>query len=204
MNPRHSAPGPEDFDALYGRQADPWRLEGSWYEERKRALLLASLPERRYATAYEPGCAQGTLTRELAARCDRLLATDGSARAAQAARERLASCPNVEVAQAWVPAQWPAQRFALIVLSEFLYYLDAASLDGLAAAVAASLEPGGTVVACHWRPPIDGCALAGEEVHLRLHGRLCLPRLAQVADADFCLDVWSGAGASPARREGKV
>ena len=33
-----------------------------WYEQRKYAVTLAALPQRRYATAYEPGCSIGVLT----------------------------------------------------------------------------------------------------------------------------------------------
>ena len=40
---------------LYADGADPWRA-GSWYERRKRAVVLASLPRERYRRAFEPGC----------------------------------------------------------------------------------------------------------------------------------------------------
>ena len=32
------------FDQLYRDDADPWLVRQRWYEERKRALLLACLP----------------------------------------------------------------------------------------------------------------------------------------------------------------
>ena len=51
------------FEQLYCQDADPWLVRQRWYEERKRALLLASLPQRRYRHAYEPGCGNGCSTR---------------------------------------------------------------------------------------------------------------------------------------------
>jgi LmbE family N-acetylglucosaminyl deacetylase len=64
------------FDALYAGAADPWGLAGRWYEQRKRAVLLAGLPRPRFRRAFEPGCATGLITAELAKRCERVLAWD--------------------------------------------------------------------------------------------------------------------------------
>lgn len=179
------------FERLYARSPDPWRFEGSWYEARKRAVVLASLPRQRYAAAFEPACANGGLTAPLAARCDRLLACDTAAPAVHATRERLAGQAHVEYMQAWLPEQWPRGRvFDLVVLSEFLYYLAPPALGGLLHALRASLLPHGTVLACHWRHPIPDCALDGDAVHARLHAGLGLPRVLEVRDADFRLDVW--------------
>lgn len=194
------------FETLYAREADPWRFDGSWYEARKRALLLASLPAERYASAFEPGCATGHLTAELAQRCDALLASDGSAAAALATRQRLQGQGqrHVTVMQAWLPRDWPGERrFDLIVLSEFLYYLSPADQAALAAAARASLHPGGTIAACHWRHPIPGCEDGGDAVHARLGTSLSLPQSMTLRDADFCLDVWS-ADASAAAHEGRA
>lgn len=55
-----TAPAPQNFfDPLFARGPDPWHFEGSWYEARKRDLLLASLPHARYESIFEPGCAGG-------------------------------------------------------------------------------------------------------------------------------------------------
>ena len=64
------------FDAFYAGKTDPWGFETRWYEERKRALTLASLPRRRFMSGLEVGCSTGVLTAELAARCDRLTGVD--------------------------------------------------------------------------------------------------------------------------------
>lgn len=193
---------PAHFDAMFVATDDPWRYRTRWYEARKRDLTLACLPAARYASGYEPGCANGELSAALAARCDRLLISDGSPEAIVAARARVRHLPHVEVRQAWLPAQWPDQRFELIVISEWAYYLGTDDLDALALKIAASLEAGGTLVACHWRRPIAGCALAGDAVNRRLGNRLGWPPLLGLQDGDFRLDVWSSDTRSVAQREG--
>ncbi len=191
------------FEALFSADADPWRYRSRWYEERKRGLTLACLPARRYRCAFEPACANGELSALLATRCDRLLACDGAAGAVAISRARLAHHHHVEVRQAWLPQQWPDdERFDLIVISEFGYYLGAGEIDTLAARARASLEEGGTVIACHWRRPIDGCALSGDAVHAQLDAALALPRLTQCVEADLRIDVWSSDARSVAQREG--
>jgi len=193
---------PAYFESLFAASDDPWQFRSRWYETRKRALTLACLPAARFASAYEPGCANGELAAALAERCDRLLASDGAAGAVTAARARLADQAHVSVVQAWVPQDWPDGRFDLIVVSELGYYLDPAALDTLAQRARASLAPGGTVLACHWRPPIGGCVMAGDEVQRRLGDALGLPRLMEVTDADLRLEVWCDDTRSVAAREG--
>lgn len=190
------APTAHDFDALYARSDDPWHFDGSWYEARKRRMLLASLPHARYASAFEPGCATGLLTAELAPRCDRLLASDGAGRALATASARLVGQPHVAFARLWLPDEWPGGRFDLIVLSEFVYYLAPGDVDRLAACVRAALAPGGVVASCHWRRPIDGCAMAGDAVHERLHAQLALRPVVDLQDADFRLGVWTDAASA--------
>ncbi len=195
----------ERFDALYRDSADPWALEGSWYEQRKRALVLASLPQPRYRFAFEPGCAQGLLTLELAARCDRLLAGDCSLQALDAARQRLRGQPHVRFAQTVLPEQWPAGCFDLLVFSEVLYYLAPAALDVLIDRVLALPAGPLTLLACHWRHPIEGCTLGGTQVHERLRAALPWTHACAVHDADFVLDAWTrGSGASLASQEGRL
>jgi SAM-dependent methyltransferase len=123
------------FDELYRRDDDPWKLRKGWYEQRKRSLTLALLPRPHYRNAFEPGCANGELTAELATRCDVLLAADLNATAVRLARERVAAEPHVRLEQRTMPAQWPheAGPFDLIVISELAYYLDATDLNTLAA-----------------------------------------------------------------------
>lgn len=191
-----------DFDRMFAESDDPWGFRARWYEHRKRALMLASLPRRRYRTGFEPGCANGETTVALADRCDTLLAVDGCARAVELARRRLHARAGVRVEQMWVPAQWPASVFDLIVVSELAYYLTASGCAQLADAAIGALAPGGHLVCCHWRPPIAGCALDGDAVHAIFEGRVPLPGVATYRDADFCLAVWSADATSVAAREG--
>jgi len=202
VNSRPPGPEPAYFDALFACSDDPWEFRRRWYEARKRALTLACLPAQRYRCGYEPGCANGELSAELALRCDRLLVCDLSTRAVALARARLAALPQVTITQACLPEAWPDQRFDLIVLSELGYFLDPARLDELATHARASLAPGGTVIACHWRRPIAGCVLDGEAVHRRLAQGLSLQQLTELREADFVLHVWSSDARSVAMREG--
>lgn len=195
-------PGPDTFERLFRESDDPWRFKTRWYEARKRAITLACLPERRYVSGYEPGCANGELSADLATRCDRLLVSDLSERAVELARTRLAGCPHVRVVQAELPDGWPNESFDLIVISELGYFLDAQRVDALANYARASLMPGGTVLACHWRRPIQGGELDGDAVHDRLARRLGLKVISEVREADFVLHVWSDDARSVAEREG--
>lgn len=194
-------PGAQHFDALFRSSDDPWHFRTRWYEARKRALTLACLPAARYAHGFEPGCANGELSAELALRCDQLLVCDVSERAVALAQTRLAPFSHVRVVQAQLPRDWPDDSFDLIVISEMGYFVDANRLDALADRARASLRPGGTVLACHWRRPIAGCALDGDAVHSRLTHRLGLPVLNEVKEADFVLNVWSDDPRSVAQRE---
>jgi SAM-dependent methyltransferase len=192
------------FDELYKRGDDPWKLRGGWYEQRKRSLTLALLPRPRYRNAFEPGCANGELTAELAARCDALLAADLNATAVRLARERVAAAPHVRVEQRTMPAHWPREAgpFDLIVISEFAYYLDAADLDTLAACIAGSLTVDGTLLACHWRRPFDEALESAGAAHALFDARCGLTRLAHHDEADLLIDVWSRDARSVAQREG--
>jgi SAM-dependent methyltransferase len=192
----------QQFDSMFKHSDDPWQFKTRWYEMRKRVLTLAALPSQRFASAYEPGCANGELTSELATRCDRVVATDGAARAVELARDRVATLKNVTVRQAWVPQDWPDETFDLIVISELAYYLSRTDLDGLITKARVSLNPNGTLLACHWRPTIEGCAFNGDEVHRRIHAGIGLPRLLEISDADLRIDVWCKDHRSVALREG--
>lgn len=200
--PRQKLHTAEDFDSMYSGTDDPWHFKTRWYEQRKRGLTLACLPAARFASAYEPGCANGELSIALAPRCDRLLISDGSPKAVHVARERTGHLCHVEVRQAWLPDEWPDEQFDLIVVSELGYYLDVSSLDRLAERMRASLLPRGTLLACHWGEPIEGCALSGDDIHRRLARRLALPPLCSYSDGDLRLDVWSRDERSVAEREG--
>lgn len=204
--PATSAPGDSPpataahFDALHA-QPDPFGYHHRWYERRKRALLLAALPEPHYDSAWEFGCSNGALTAALAPRCARLLATDLSPRAVVLAAAAVADQPHVRVRQATHPGDWPEGRFDLVVFGEVGYYLDAAALATTLARIEASLAPGGTLVACHWRAPIGDAWRSGDAVHAAIHAAVPRPVRCRYVDDDLVLEAW-GHGATPAQREG--
>jgi trans-aconitate methyltransferase len=184
--PRATSAPLSRFAALYAQGSDPWSGE-SWYERRKRAVVVASLPRERYRTAFEPGCGTGELTAALAARCDAVLASDPVAAAVRQARARTADLPGVRVEEAGLPDAVPGGPVELAVFSEVLYYLDddtvAATLDRTLAA----LQPGGDLVVVHWRgwppeAPRDAAA-----THRMVRDRPELVPLVEHTDADFVL-----------------
>ena len=197
--------GREYFDGFYTSGADPWGFETRWYEKRKRAITLASLPRERFRSAFEPGCAIGVLSLELAERCDRLLASDISAAPLALAGQRSAGRQGVTFRQLRVPQEWPTGPFDLIVLSEIGYYCDAADLSLLIEAATTSLSTDGVMVACHWRHPVADYPLSGDEVHELLRRQSGLDLLVEHVEEDFRLDVLvTPPAVSVARREGLV
>ncbi|OJW02531.1 MAG: hypothetical protein BGO47_12645 [Microbacterium sp. 67-17] len=193
------------FEDFYARHDDPWGFETRWYEERKRAVLLAALPNRRLGSVLEIGCATGLLTAPLAARSDRVLALDASERAVDRARRRLASADHVTVSRAHVPTQWPDGEFDTVVLSEVGYYFDSDDLDTLIDRIDAALTDDGIVVACHWRHPVAEYPLTGDRVHHTLRRVPGWRRIALHEEDDFVLEVFGrGAAESVAAREGLV
>lgn len=204
----HTASGPagaltgEYFDAAYSRRADPWGFETRWYESRKRALTLASLPSERYESALEIGCSIGVLTEQLADRCASLLAVDISQAAVDRARKRLATASHVSVERMDVSHRFPDRHFDLIVLSEVAYYFELETLEAVLGHIENSLGPTGTLVACHWRHDVEDYPLTGDEVHTAIRARTSLHRIAVHVEADFILEVFSHDGRSVAQRTG--
>jgi LmbE family N-acetylglucosaminyl deacetylase len=196
FQPMGDSTPPEYFDELYRASDDPWGLAERHYELRKREIMLASLPRSRFATAFEPGCATGLVTEQLARRCDEVLAVDTSARAVELTRARV-SRPGVRVARGRIPEDWPAEQFELIVLSEVGYYCR--DLGQLVALVDASLTAGGVVLACHWRHPAAEHPHSAEAVHAAL-GRRFRATVTHL-ERDFRLEVFSREGRSVAQDE---
>jgi SAM-dependent methyltransferase len=180
------------FEALYTANPDPWSFETRWYDTRKHALTAAAPTRPHYRSAFEPACSTGRLTALLAPRCDRLLAVDAVPSAVETAAARLAATPHVTVRQAQLPAEWPVgERFDLIVLSELAYYFDDADLATLLDRAVDSLEPGGDLVAVHWRRPVAEHFRSGDEAHAALAARPELSRLSRLEEDDFLLEVFT-------------
>lgn len=178
------------FEQLYAARPDPWQLATSAYERAKYAATLAALPRPRYRHGFEIGCALGILTAELGQRCDALLAVEPVATALDAARARNAGQGHIRFAEMFVPAQWPDERFDLVVLSEVIDYLGAADVEALARRLSGSLEPGGDLVMVHWVGKKRGPS-SGDEASDRLVAATAghLAVLRQARNADYRLDV---------------
>ena len=184
-----AAPADDALDDLHQHEADPWGVDVRWYEERKRQLTLAALPRPRFRRGLEVGCSRGALAEQLATRCDDLVAVDRSPTAVAQARSRLADVPHVRVEERDVPAEWPSGRFDLVVVSETGYFLSPGSLDRLIARISGSLEPGGTILLCHWRHPVKGWVLDGPDVHERFRESSLPPEMAHYEDRDVEISV---------------
>jgi SAM-dependent methyltransferase len=156
--------GAEYFEAIYARDADPWKFASSEYERAKYDATVAALGGARFASAFEIGCSIGVLTARLAALCDRLLAVDLNERALAAARERCAALPSVRFARMDVPAEFPAERFDLIVVSEVAYYWSDADLRAAVDAIARGAR-GGVVELVHWLPVVPDYPRTGDAAH---------------------------------------
>jgi predicted TPR repeat methyltransferase len=182
---------PPDFEAMYQVDADPWRVESSWYERRKLQVLLAALPRPRYRRGWEPGCGIGVTTDALARRTDELVAGDPSSAAVTRTRERTERQPHVRVDRASLPDVPEPARFHLVVLAEFLYYLD--DLSRALEAVWSACAPEAHVAFLHWVHHPHDAFCSGSQVHAATELDAVRRRATKVVshqDRHFLLDVY--------------
>ncbi len=194
--PGHDGPLNHDLEYfldMYDTVDDPWGFDSRWYERRKYALTLASLPERRYRRGLEPGCANGALTELLALRCDELIAFDLVPDAVDRARARLAHLGNVTVEREAFPAWTPPGTGDLIVWSEVAYYLTDAGFDVAAEGVERWLEPGGSLIAVHYTGTTNYPRTA-DATHEAIGHIPYLDPLCSSRDREFRIDVWTRQG----------
>lgn len=181
------------FEGCWAGSADPWDHAGRWYEARKYDLTVAALPAARYRHAVEPACGAGVLTTRLAARADRVSATDRFPAAVAATRQRCRELGHVTVSVADVRDGPPTAPYDLAVLSECLYYFPPATVADLVRRWHAGAEPGGHVVVVHHRPVVAEHVLTGDEVHAIVADVIGEPAV-RISDAEFRLDVVAAAG----------
>ncbi|NYE59978.1 SAM-dependent methyltransferase [Duganella sp. 1224] len=193
------------FQQLYEKNDDPWQVRQRWYEQRKRALLLASLPAPHFRHAFEPACGNGELTTSLARRADTVTASDVSPAAVQLTRDRVAGLGpgRVHVSCQRVPQDWPVgAAFDLIVISEMAYYLNADDLEQMRQRCIDTLALSGALVLCHWRRPFHDRMQSADTIHAAFTASPQLHHLSRHEEEDFLLDVWSRDPRSVAQREG--
>jgi trans-aconitate methyltransferase len=169
---------PEHFDRLYASDPDPWKFATSEYERDKYAKTLAALPRPRYARAFEVGCSIGVLTRQLAARCNAILAVDVADAALRGAAARCRDQSHVQFARMVVPQDWPPDIFDLILFSEVLYYLDDTDRAAAARLSLQSLSSGGAIILVNWHGPTDGFCTGDDAAEAMIAA--CAPALRPV------------------------
>ncbi len=136
-----------DFAERYAsRDADVWGYRASPMHQRRAESILAALPQARFATALEVGCAEGFLSERLARRADRVVACDLSAEAVRRARENCRALPHVEFCVADIRDGFPADGFDLCLFSDVLYYLSARETNAVLAECARRIAPAGSLV----------------------------------------------------------
>ncbi len=163
--------GVPDFEALYQEQPDPWQVGSSFYERRKLDLVLAALSRPHFGSAWDPACGTGHLAARLASRCDSVLATDLVPAALRLTGATCAGHDNVRLQQWAFPQDGdpePATPFDLLVLSEFLYYLDAAERAAVGPLIDRVTAAQAEVLAVHWRPEPHDAWLSGAAVQQEL------------------------------------
>ena len=181
---------PEHFEAFYRTREDPYDFRASWYEERKRALTLATLRRPAYDSALDLGCGEGILTEALARRCAHLIGVDASPTAIGRATTRLSETgAHVEVAA--LPRDFPSGRFDLVVVSEVGYFLDREDLSTLIGSIRRALTAGGELVAVHWRARSADYPLWGDAVHAAIDATGWFARRSHYEQDVLLIDSWT-------------
>jgi SAM-dependent methyltransferase len=188
----------EYFTAMYDAAPDPWHLAERWYEARKYGLTMGVLSQRRYRHAFEPGCSVGVLTTMLAARCDRVTATDVVPAALDATRARLRAAgadDGVTLRLQSLDEPWPGAEVDLVVLSEVAYYLSGPGLMAVLERECPRLADGTEVVAVHWRHAVVDYPQSGDDAAALIAAAPRLRRTAAYVDDDVTIDVFVVGGA---------
>jgi SAM-dependent methyltransferase len=181
---------PDYFEQMFAGDPDPWQFATSLYETEKYRASMAALGHGRYRLGLEVGCANGVLTSQLAPRCDALTSIDVSGTALALARQRNADLPHVTFSRMTFPSETPEGRFDLIVLSEVVYYWDAADIAAAGAWITAHADRPADILLVHWTGATDYPQTGDEAVRLL---RAAIPRAEDIrADRHdkYRLDLW--------------
>ncbi len=125
----------EHLHGLYSDSDDPWNFRTSAYEQAKFAATRRALSRGRYRSAFELGCGNGELAKQLVDLCVRYTGMDAVNRAVDAAREAV---PSASFVTGFYPCAMPQDDYDLLILSEILYFLDQCSIERLAQDITAS------------------------------------------------------------------
>jgi 2-polyprenyl-3-methyl-5-hydroxy-6-metoxy-1,4-benzoquinol methylase len=179
------------FESMYSENADPWRFATSQYERKRYEAILRAVVDRRFKSAFEPGCSIGVLTEQLAKHCDRVDAIDISPTAVKLAQMRCRQTSNAYITCDSLTHPIAADMFDLVVFSELGYYFAEQTLRDILFNLVSRVEPAGTMVASHWLGSSSDHLLSGDRVHeiIGESDELILNRTERYVD--FRLDCWS-------------
>ncbi len=179
----------DHFEAQYRADPDPWGYRCSAYERAKYDATLSACGPGPFENALELGGSIGVFSARLAPRCRRLTTIDYSPTAVRRARAALAARRNARALLGLIPEDLPDERFDLVVASETLYYLDAATLARTFEALEARTVPGARVVCVHWRPAGPERPMTAAQVHDEARRQTWLRRLTSECRPEYLLDV---------------
>jgi SAM-dependent methyltransferase len=176
-----------------GFKADPhlMRTLPTEHERFRFQATMGALSRKSYAHAFEPGCAAGELTAQLARTCDRVTAIDISQGAVARARQRCAHWKNVDIRCADIRTQLPEDPADLIVFSEIGHYFSAPELVRIARALATRMIPGGEFISAHGLTRGIDHVLHADAVHCQLLANLPLRWLAGERYGGLRIDTWT-------------
>lgn len=183
---------PKYFEDMFQATDNPWDLGTSRYEREKYAQTIEALGDRHYENALEVGCAKGVLTRQIAERCNRLLAVDVSDTALEAARATCDAFDHVRFANLQFPRQTPASvSFDLILLSEVVYYWDDEDIVRAGRWISSRTAIGGDILLVHWTGETD-YPQTGDAAVTKLMEALSnrVRVLKEAANPYYRLDLW--------------
>jgi hypothetical protein len=86
---------------------------------------------------------------------------------------------------------WPKGDFDLVVFSEVGYYLHAETLRSVVDREHSRLD-GLTVVAAHWRHPVEDYPMGGDDTNQIIAATPGLLRLGSYRDPDVAIEVFAG------------
>lgn len=179
----------DHFEAQYRADPDPWGYRCSAYERAKYDATLSACGPGPFENALELGGSIGVFSARLAPRCRRLTTIDYSPTAVRRARAALAPLRNARALLGLIPEDLPDERFDLVVASETLYYLDAATLARTFETLEARTVAGARVVCVHWRPAGPERPLTAAQVHTEARRQTWLRRLTSECRPEYLLDV---------------
>lgn len=190
-----------DFEAPY-LDPDPWGYLQRWYEQRRRHLIAAILPQQALGDVLEIGCSTGLMAQLLAPRAQRWLGVDISEKAIALAQQNLAAYAHVDLLQADITQHWPSGSFDTYLMCDVGYYLPTTALHDIAKHIASNVQANTIMLLAHWRHAFAQVQTPTQDVHRIMGSASGLQTLARYADEDLLIELWSGNGHSVARTEG--